>query len=186
MANIKIVQPTHLIDEGRQIFNYNDSLLNSEITNLNNQITNHNHNSLYYTKAEVDQIVRQSIATISLTIPEGGSGTYARIGGLTIGGGFVIPIVVDMNLIEVQMATINGEKVIWDTFTSISFTRGVDTINLYYSETIPGDSLQQYYAGLVILKNGQTALNLKWRAPDTLTRAIKIVNLIFKVRVGMQ
>ncbi len=181
MANIKIVQPTDPIDEGRIKFNDNDTNLNSDITSLQNAFNTHNHNALYYTKAEIDNIINKERFVLTLGIPAGPDGTYAKVGNLPLINGLAIPIPLDCQLLEVYALASSGVYKTWEISPPISFTYFGDFVNVKYSEQIAYNN--ETYAGLVIEKNGTVATSLPWFLASTgasQLRGDKIVVLSFK------
>ena len=157
MANIEKVQPTHVIDEGRQIFNTNDINLNNDINNLSNQLNAHNHDDRYYTKSQVDAIKKKSIITLNLSATS--IDTWAKIGSVQMGVNFGIVMPGAGNIVDMIAIKSTGEVPGSKSGFPLSFIAG-DVISVLYTSYTSTDVIRIYKNGVatdsfVMTKDGQ-------------------------------
>lgn len=157
MATIEKIQPTHVIDEGRQILNTNDANLNNDISNLSNQLNTHNHDDRYYTKSQVDAIKKKSIITLNLQAST--VGTWAKIGNVSMSANFGIVMPVGGNIVDMIAIKSDGQIPVSKNGFPLAFIAG-DIISVAYTQYSTSDVIRIYKNGVatdsfVMTKDGQ-------------------------------
>lgn len=157
MANIEKVQPTHVIDEGRQILNNNDTELNNTLTNLSNQLSTHNHDNIYYTKSQIDAKKTKSIVTLNLQASS--VNTFAKIGSVQMSANFGLVMPGAGNIIDMICIKSDGQIPTIKNGFPLAFNSG-DIISVAYTTYTAAEVIRIYKNGtptdsFVQVKDGQ-------------------------------
>lgn len=145
MATLKVVQPIDLIDEGRIKLNDNDVAMNNEIAMLNNLIQNHNHDSIYYTKSEVDSKLSRRYLQAGLNATS--LGVFAQIGGVQMTASFGIPIPRNCSLVDIVAIHESGRLLTVKNNFPLTLNTG-DVISIAYTQHATNEVIRVYRNGV--------------------------------------
>ncbi|MCL5266725.1 MAG: hypothetical protein M1469_01300 [Bacteroidetes bacterium] len=146
---IQTVSPEDLIDQGRTKFNSNDTAVANAVTATQTQLDTHNHNSIYYTKPEVDAKVNPS--------DQGQKKSYIEFGVNASNQTLVAGVVVDTiplgragSVTGLRAAHSSGSKYNVDYGYGIKTFLAGDYLTLSFNNTIPGDEVTPLQWGFIL------------------------------------